>query len=209
MVSGIAQVISRSGCSSGGSIQALLLAKGLKELGCKVFFVSRGGDCKRRAESLSVEHVLQPMRWNFKDIMSFLRSVREKDISVIHAHKGKALSFGLLSSFVFGKVKVFANRGVSFPLEWSNRWKYKVPLTRGIICVSFGIKRYFCKNWIKPDQTHVVYGSLDDRFFNPPSKKEALQSLGIKENFYIALVGNFRPWKGHLILARAFRPFFH
>ena len=201
----IAQVISRSGCSSGGSIQALLLAKGLKSEGENVVFVSRGGECAARAEELGIDHVTQSMIWSIPSILSFVRMVRQRKITVLHAHKGKALSFSLLASLLCGNVKVFANRGVSFSLSWSNVWKYRLPLTKGIVCVSFGIKRDLCMRWVQPERVFTVYGSLDERFFRSPPKQKARQELGLKEGFYVCLVGNFRPWKGHIILSEALK----
>ncbi len=200
----ILQVLSRSSCSSGGSIQALILSRGLKERGHDVVFVSKGGKCGEKAQSLGVRTKSVKMKWNPKGVYQFVRLFLEEKPHVVHAHKGKALSFSIISSFATGIGKVFANRGVSFPLTWSNRWKYKLPVTYGIICVSFGIKRQLARSGINPEKVYVVYGSLDDRFFRKVDKGDAIKKLNLKDDIYIALVGNFRPWKGHTFLAEAF-----
>ncbi len=192
----IVQAISRSGCSSGGSIQALLLAKALKDLGHRVLFVSRGGDCERRAVELGVEHASNPMGNNPADLARFALLCRKAD--VIHAHKGRALFYALFAKLVAGGIRVFANRGVSFPLEWGNRWKYR--LSDGVVCVSFGIVRDLAREGLDPRRLRVVYGSVDGRFFGAaPCRIPGLED----GDFAVLLVGNFRPWKGHLILAEA------
>ncbi len=197
----VAQVISRSGCSSGGSIQALLLARSLADRGVDSLFVSKGGDCALKARRMGVKSLSVSMSWSPRGVLEFVKALKRFD--VLHAHKGKALSFCLLHVLITGKGRVFANRGVSFPLSWSNRWKYAIPLTRGVICVSFGVKRLLMGEGIRGEKLYVVYGSLDERFFNPRPKPLCLKELGLGNAFYVGLVGNFRPWKGHLILARA------
>ncbi len=199
----MAQVISRSGCSSGGSIQALLLAKSLVGMVDVSAFASRGGECEKKALELGLPHVTLSMGWDTRSLLEFVRFA--KGFDVLHAHKGKALSFSLFSSWILGRVKVFANRGVSFPLERWNIWKYRIPLTRAVVCVSFGVMRLLAQQGLSPEKLKVVYGSIDQRFFKSEAQKKVCKELGLDATrFRILLVGNFRPWKGHTILAEAF-----
>ncbi|MGB9667723.1 MAG: glycosyltransferase family 4 protein [Thermosulfidibacteraceae bacterium] len=197
----IAQVISRNSCSSGGSIQALLLAKGLKDIGFDVFFVSRGGDCESRASALSLKHVRQPMNWSIKSILSFLGFVKKEKIDILHAHKGRALTFSILASFLIGSLKVFANRGVIYSLSWTNRWKYKIPLTRGIVCVSHEIGKKLVKDGLPAKRIFVAYGNIDDKFFVNHTKGGILEGKG----FFVGMIGNIRPDKGHMVTGEAIK----
>ena len=203
----IAQVISRTSCSSGGSIQAVLLAKGINDLGFKVYFVSKGGDCENRAIQLGIAHVKQSMKWTPGSIVSFVSFVKKNNVKVLHAHKGKALSFSILASFIIGGLKVFANRGVSFSLSWTNRWKYRIPFTSGVICVSNHLRGELQKReGIPPYKIFTVYGSVDDRFFGSYDRKVVEKELGLGDkNFYISMIGNLRPQKGHKICASAIK----
>ncbi len=199
----IAQVISRSGCSAGGSIQALLLAKAIGERGHESVFASRGGECAKKAKELGVEHRTLSMRWTPRGVVEFLMFSLRKD--VLHAHKGKALSFCILASWITGRVRVFANRGVSFPLSWSNRWKYRSRATRAVVCVSHGIrKELFLREGIEAEKLKVIYGCLPERFLDPVPRREARERLSLPQNaLIVSLVGSFRPWKGHTLLAGA------
>lgn len=203
----IAQVISRTSCSSGGSIQAILLAKGIGELGFKVYFVSKGGDCESRATQLGITHVTQSMKWTPKSIASFISFVKKNKVKILHAHKGKALSFSILANFIIGGLKVFANRGVSYSLSWTNRWKYKIPFTNGVICVSNHLKNELQrKEGIPPYKIFTLYGSVDDRFFRSYDRKMVERELGLEDkNFYISMIGNLRPQKKHEVCAEAIR----
>jgi len=203
----IAQLISRKSCDSGGSLQALLLAASLKEMGEDVVFVSKGKGCAERAARFGVRHFSVPMK-GYLDWRSLIRLggfVRKEGVDVAHAHKGLALWFSLVCAAVFRpEMKVFANRGVSFPLGYWGSLKYRHPLVKGIICVAYAVKNQMARAWVSPERLKVVYGSVNPKFFSRISQFRARKRFGLdSRNVVFALVGNFRPWKGHLLMAEA------
>ncbi len=203
----IVQIISRKSCDSGGSLQALLLAKSLKDIGEDVVFISRGEGCAERAREFGVKHFSVPMK-GYLDWHSILRLGQfflDKKTDVIHAHKGLALWFSIVSSFILGsKTKIFANRGVSFSIGYFGSFKYRCPLVKGIICVAYAVKNQLARDWISPEKLKVIYGSVDPKFFTDISMDSARQKLKIGPQYIVfTLIGNFRPWKGHILLAKA------
>ncbi len=204
----ILQIISRSNCDSGGGLQALELAKGLRERGHEVWFAARpGGSAQERCKGIGVPFFPLPMRGNV-DMASvaMLRGfMREKRIEVVHAHKGLSHTLSLLA--VCGMQKppvVVANRGVSFSLSFWNRWKYLMPWTRGIVAVSAHVKDVLMASGVPAQKIRVIYGGVDVGRFIPMRREEACRSLGLDPSLdYVAMVAQFRPWKGHNILAQA------
>ncbi len=203
----VAQVISRKSCDSGGSLQALILSKSLEEEGLEVLFVSKGFRCEERAREFGLKHFSVPMKGYLDVKSSFLLSqlFERNKIKIAHAHKGLALWMCILSKFLFSsRVKIVANRGVSFSLSFWNRWKYKLPIVSGIVCVAYYIKHQLAKSWVNPEKLRVIYGSVDKRFLSFKDYSKARDIIKIPSScFVVSLIGNFRPWKGHETLAKA------
>src|SRR5262245_40468296 len=106
------------------------LARGLGERGHRVAIVTRpGGEIPARARAERLDVVELPLRHAF-DLASARRLARlydERAVDVVHVHKGIAHSAALAATFFSPRRPVLVvNRGVSFPLDAFNRWKYRV-----------------------------------------------------------------------------------
>ena len=204
----ILQIISRRDCDTGGGLQALELARALKDRGHEVYFCARpGGSAQRRCTEMGLPFFPLSMRgnWDFSSVRALKSFLRAKGIQVIHAHKGRAHGLALMAVMgVRPQPVVVANRGVTFPLSFWNKWKYILPQTRGVVAVSESVKEVLEVSGVPPRKIRVIYGGVDLEKFRPMNREEACDGLGLNPSLdYIAMVAQFRPWKGHALLADA------
>ena len=207
----VLQIISRKGCDSGGGLQALQLASALRSMGIDALFSARGeGSCRRRSGEMGVPFEPLPMRgeWDIFSLLSLTNLVRRRGIDLLHAHKGLAHSLSLGAALLLpSSPAVVANRGVSFPLEPWNRWRYRLPLTRGVVAVSHSVKGVLVSDGLSPEKVRVVHGSVDLDRFSPVRQGGIRDELGIPANaFVVGFVAAMRPWKNHLGFARLMAP---
>lgn len=204
----ILQIISRNNCDSGGGIQALELSRSLKKRGHEVWFAAKPrGSCQSRCEEVGIPFFPLPMKGylDFTSIKLLREFIEREGIQVIHAHKG--LAHGLALEAIAGMKHppvVVTNRGVTFPLSFWNKWKYILPWTKGVVVVADSIRTVLEASGIPREKIKVIYGGVDLKKFSPMSKEEACKKLGLDPSLdYIAMVAQFRPWKGHHILIEA------
>ncbi len=204
----ILQIISRRHCDTGGGLQALELARWLKERGHRVFFMARpGGSAQERCRTMGLPFLPLPMEgtWDLASVRVLRAFLKREKIQVVHAHKGRAHSLALMAILGLSPPPVLvANRGVTFPLSFWNKWKYILPWTAGVVAVSESVKGVLKDSGVPPSKIRVIYGGVDVERFSPMDREEACRSLGLDPALdYVAMVAHFRPWKGHRILARA------
>ncbi len=204
----ILQIISRRDCDTGGGLQALELARALKDRGHEVYLCARpGGSAQRRCAEMGLPFFPLSMRgnWDFSSVRALKSFLRAKGIQVIHSHKGRAHGLALMAVMgVRPQPVVVANRGVTFPLSFWNKWKYILPQTRGVVAVSESVKGVLEASGVPSRKIRVIYGGVDLERFRPMNREEACKGLGLDPSWdYVAMVAQFRPWKGHGILARA------
>ncbi len=156
---------------TGSVVQMYQLASGLQARGHRVAIVTRsGGEISRQARSDGLDIVELPLRHEF-DVSSARRLARlyeERSVDLVHAHKGIAHSVALAATFLSGRRPLLvANRGVSFPLDVFNRWKYRVRLA-AVVTVCEDIKRVIVRTGrLPPEKVHVVYAGVDPAVFDP------------------------------------------
>lgn len=167
----ILQVLEKGRFNTGSVVQMYQLARGLSARGHRVAIVTRpGGEVADRARADGLDVVALPLRSEF-DLGSARRLARvyeERRVDVVHAHKGIAHSVGLAATFFSRRRPLLvANRGVSFPLDFFNRWRYHLRLA-GVVTVCEDIKRVIVRSGrISPEKVHVVYAGVDPAVFDP------------------------------------------
>jgi len=204
----ILQIISRKNCDTGGGLQALELARWLSKRGHRVYFAAKpGGRAQARCREMGLAFFPLPMKgnWDFPSVRTLRAFLRNEEIQVIHAHKGRA--HGLARMAILGMARrpiLVANRGVTFPLSFWNKWKYLLPWTSGVVAVSQSVKGVLEASGIPSSKIRVIYGGVDVERFTPMDGEKACRELGLDPSWdYVAMVAHFRPWKGHMVLARA------
>jgi len=204
----ILQIISRKHCDTGGGLQALELARWLQKLGHQVYFCAKpGGSAQRLCEEMGLPFFPLSMRGDLdlESVMRLRGFLRRERIRVIHAHKGRAHGLALMATLGMNpRPLLVANRGVTFPLSFWNKWKYIFPQTTGVVAVSESVKGVLESSGVSPRKIRVIYGGVDLERFAPMDREEACCVLGLDSSLdYVVMVAHFRPWKGHGVLAEA------
>ena len=207
----ILQILEKGHFNTGSVVQMFQLAENLHRRGHRVAVVSRGeGQIRERCAAAGVDFVPLPMRNEF-DLASaakLARVYRDREVDVVHAHKGIAHSVALAATFLGGRrPAIVVNRGVSFPLDAFNRTKFHVRLG-AVVTVCEDIKKVIVASGrLRPDQVRVIYAGVDLDVFDPQKldRGEVRREWGIADGEILAVQVGAREWKGwkHLVEATA------
>lgn len=207
----VLQVLEKGHFNTGSVVQMFQLAENLSRRGHRVAVVSRGdGQIRDRCRAAGVDFLALPLRHEF-DVGSALRLARiyrEREVEVVHVHKGIAHSIALEATFLGARrPAIVVNRGVSFPLDAFNRIKFHVRLG-AVVTVCEDIKKVIVESGrLRAGQVRVIYAGVDSAVFDPArldrGKVRAEWGIGLEE-FLLVQVGA-REWKGwkHLVEATA------
>ena len=207
----VLQILEKGHFNTGSVVQMFQLAENLNRRGHRVAVVSRGdGQIRERCEAAGVEFVALPMRNEF-DVLSarrLARLYRERNVDVVHAHKGIAHSVALEATFLGSRrPALVVNRGVSFPLDAFNRIKFHVRLG-AVVTVCEDIKKIIVESGrLDPGQVRVIYAGVDLAVFDPRrlDREKVRAEWGIGPDDFLLVQVGAREWKGwkHLVDATA------
>jgi glycosyltransferase involved in cell wall biosynthesis len=167
----ILQVLEKGDFHTGSVVQMYQLARGLSARGHRVAIVTRPeGEVPLRARQDGLDLVALPLAHalDLSSARQLARVYEERAVDLVHVHKGTAHSVALAATLLSRrKPLLVANRGVSFPLDAFNRWKYRVRLA-AVVTVCEDIKRVMvASGGLDPDRIHVVYAGVDPARFDP------------------------------------------
>ena len=137
----IVHAIEKNRLTTGSVVQMMEAARGLAARNHRVTVAAPpGGDLERACERRTASAFLpMPLAGSF-DVASartLRRHLQGTPTDVIHVHKGRAHSVALLAATGLGsRPLVVVNRGVTFPLDRFNRWKYRHPRVGAVVCVA-------------------------------------------------------------------------
>jgi L-malate glycosyltransferase len=198
----IFQILEFNQFNTGSVHQMFQAAAGLRERGHEVTIVSRPDDVmEEKARAAGVAFAGLPMRSGFDVVSAWKlgRLFREMKPDVVHVHKGVAHSLALAATFMQPVGAFVVNRGVSFPLDFWNRIKYRTRRVDRVVTVCEQIKHVIVDSGGLPaEQVEVVYAGTDVILFDPSKwDVRAFRSeKGIAgDAFLVAQVG-VRAWKG-------------
>lgn len=207
----ILQVLEKSRLTTGSVVQMFQLALGLARRGHRIAVVSRPeGDLPGACREQGLDFIPLPLRHSF-DFSSARRLAaicEERDVQVVHAHKGIAHATALLATF-FSRTRpaIVVNRGVSFPLDAFNRLKFHLRLD-AVVAVSSRIRDVLtATGGLAPEKVHVIHGGVDTARFDPDRVKPSTvrREWQVRdEELLIVQVGG-RDWKGWRDLLEAAR----
>ena len=198
----ILQVLEKGLFSPGSVVQMFQLAQGLSARRHRVAIVSRSeGDVPRRAREDGIDFVELPLRheFDFGSARRLARLYEERDVDIVHVHKGIAHSIALFATF-FSKRRpaLVVNRGVSFPLDAFNRIKFHVRMD-GVVTVCEDIKKgIVASGKIPPEKVTVIYAGVDLERFDPARAdgSRVRREWGISEEETLLVQVGAREWKG-------------
>jgi glycosyltransferase involved in cell wall biosynthesis len=198
----IFQILEFNQFNTGSVHQMFQAAVGLRERGHDVTIVSRPDSVMQdKSEAGGVTFVGLPMRSGF-DLVSVrkLRSLlRQREPEVIHVHKGVAHALALAATYTRPVPAFVVNRGVSFPLDFWNRAKFRTRRVDRVVTVCEQIRRVVMESGkLPPEKVVVVYAGTDVTRFDPArwDRRALRREKNIANDaFLIAQVG-VRNWKG-------------
>ena len=198
----ILQVLEKGSFTTGSVVQMYQLARGLAARGHRVGVVSRPeGEVARRAGADGLPFFPLALRHEF-DLPSARRLARligERQVDVVHVHKGIAHSAALFATlFEKRRPVLVVNRGVSFPLDAASSLKYRIRLD-AVVTVCEDIRRIVIDSaGVPPEKVHVVYAGVDLSRFDPSRADGAKvrREWGVGSDETLLVQVGAREWKG-------------
>lgn len=198
----IFQILEFNQFDTGSVHQMFQAAAGLRERGHAVTVVSRpDAVLQKRCEEQGIEFAGVRMRNEFdlRSVREMAALVRRKQPEVIHVHKGVAHALGLAATWRNPVGAFVVNRGVSFPLDFWNRAKFRSRRVDRIVTVCEQIRRVVIDSGkLPPERVEVIYAGTDVEQFDPArwDRQRFRREKGIpSDRFLVAQVG-VRDWKG-------------
>jgi glycosyltransferase involved in cell wall biosynthesis len=204
-------VIDKNRLTTGSAVQMLEAAKGLAARGHDVWVGSRpGGDLEAlcAGEGLPFLELTLTSSWDLVSAAKLRRHLRRHPTEILHVHKGRAHGAGLVAATGCGFLpRLVVNRGVSFPLDVFNRWKYRHPRVASVVCVADAVRDVVIRSGgLNPDCVDTVHGGTDPGIFDPEhARGESFRhDHGIDQDHIVVGQVSVRDWKGWSDLVRAF-----
>jgi glycosyltransferase involved in cell wall biosynthesis len=205
----ILQVLEKGSFTTGSVVQMFELARGLARRGHRVGVVSRpGGEVGERSREEGIPFYPLPLshEFNLASARGLALLFEERDVDVVHVHKGIAHSAALFATFFARRRPVLVvNRGVSFPLDFFAGLKFRVRLD-AVVTVSEDIKRIVvATGGVPPEKVHVVYAGVDLSRFDPARADGARvrREWNVADDENLVLQVGARDWKGWTDLVSA------
>lgn len=205
----ILQILEKGHFNTGSVVQLFQLAENLKRRGHRVAVVSRGeGQIRERCEQAGVDFVSLPLRheFDFSSARKLARLYSERQVEVVHVHKGIAHSVALEATFLGRRQPaIVVNRGVSFPLDPFNRLKYHLRLG-AVVTVCEDIKKVIVRSGrLPPEKVRVIYAGVDLAVFDPARRdaRKVRSEWGVGPDEFLVVQVGAREWKGWKQLVEA------
>ncbi len=202
--------VNHNNCVGGSALQMLRLARHQLLAGWKPLILTRPSpEWEAQRSPGGVEILFAPLRGS-ADVGSartIAKLVRERDISIVHAHKGFDLALALLASVMAPIKGIVVHRTVSFPLDRFNSWKYRLKRVDRIVVVSAAAKELLVRSGrIDPRKITVVHRGLELERFQPdvPPPQGLAAELGLQGGEkVVGVVANIIGHKRHDVVLDA------
>jgi glycosyltransferase involved in cell wall biosynthesis len=206
----IVQMLEKTAFATGSVVQMCEAATGLAARGHTVLAVTRPDpELARQLVDAGVEHVALPLRHEF-DVLSarrFAHLARDRNVEVVHVHKGIAHAVAWGATFLGARFGLVVNRGVSFPIDFVSRFKYRSPRVSRVVAVCESIRQVvIATGRVPPHKVGVIYAGVDVERFDPrrTHPENVREELAIPPDARIIGHVGMRDWKGWKELLKAF-----
>lgn len=207
----VLHLIDKNRLTTGSVVQMLEAARGLALRGHDVWIGSRaGGDLESACANAHLPFLELPLRgpWDPVSISRLRRHLRRLKTDILHVHKGRAHGVGLVAATGMGhRPRLAVNRGVTFPLDIFNKWKYRHPRIASVICVADAVREVVIRSGgLRPDSVHTIHSGTNPDLFDPGRADGARlrHEFGIDSNHIVVGQVSVRDWKGWSDLVAAF-----
>ncbi len=102
-----------------------------------------GGDLESACADAGLPFLELPLRgpWDPVSASKLRKHLRRHETDILHVHKGRAHGVGLVAAIGMGhRPRLVVNRGVTFPLDIFNKWKYRHPRVASVVCVADAVR---------------------------------------------------------------------
>ncbi|HYG76681.1 MAG TPA: glycosyltransferase family 4 protein [Planctomycetota bacterium] len=203
----------------GEAAHTLNLTESLRQRGHTVLLgLRKGYDTIERAAARGLEPIgfNMPHRWwppqDGRDIRHIARLVREHNIEIIHAHRGKDHWQAVFASKLFGlKVPVIRTRHVVTPLSSNAANKWLAKRTAALVVVSQAVQRDVASTGMYGERLVFIPGGIDLNLFKPATEAErhaarAKHFPQLPSDALVAVcVARFAVVKAHRVLIAAWK----
>jgi glycosyltransferase involved in cell wall biosynthesis len=204
MAKGLGVVLISSQPQWGGGEQWLWsLGKGLSQMGVRVHWIApEKSPMAQRLESSSYSWLpVHGKGRSLRDLHSIRNFIRRSDIDLIHFNDSHAVIGTSLAVFDCRRIARVWTKHTIFPLRW--RQKYRWMIDR-VVCVSRAAQKAVIDCGLRPEQTAVIYGAVDEPQFDSSARSDLLSELNWDvQSRIIMCVGNLLSCKGHRYVVEA------
>jgi len=204
-------LIDKNRLNTGSVVQMLAAANGQMRRGHEAWVGSpAGGDLESACADSGLQFLDLPLRspWDPVSVSRLRRHLRRHETDILHVHKGRAHGVSLIATLGMGRrPQLVVNRGVTFPLDVFNRWKYRHPRVASVISVADAVREVVIHSGgLNPDRVLTIHGGTDPKVFDPEhADRESLRcELGLDPNDIVIGQVSVRDWKGWSDLLAAF-----
>jgi glycosyltransferase involved in cell wall biosynthesis len=204
-------LIEKNRLNTGSAVQMLAAANGLGRRGHDVWVGSPvGGDLESACADSGLQFLDLPLRspWDPASASRLRRHLRRHKTDILHVHKGRAHGIGLVAAIGMGRrPRLVVNRGVTFPLDVFNKWKYRHPRVSSVVCVADAVRDVVIHSGgLRPDSVLTIHGGTDPGVFSPGRIEGPTfrRELGIDPDHIVVGQVSVRGWKGWSDLVAAF-----
>jgi glycosyltransferase involved in cell wall biosynthesis len=205
----ILQILEKNLFNTGSVHQMFQAAVGLSGRGHRVAVVSRpGGETEGRCRDAGIDFVPLRMKneFDFASGRQLGRVLAEREVDVVHVHKGIAHSVALWATFSRPIPCFVVNRGVSFPIDFFMRPKFKTRRIHRVVTVCEDIRKIIIRTGkLPPDKVKVVYAGVDLSRFDPDKVDGTAirREFGLADDAFVINQIGVRWWKGWTYLVEA------
>jgi len=207
----VVHAVDKNRLVTGSVVQLMEAAAGLTRRGHRITVASRpGGDLEAACREAGCAFLGLPLRSSFDlgSAFALRRALRRAPADIVHVHKGRAHAVALLAAAGLGpRPLLVVNRGVSFPLDRWNRWKYRHPRVAAIVCVAEAVREVVVATGrLRPERVHVIHAGTDVVHFDPGRADGTWvrHELALPPDAAVVGLVSVRDWKGWRELVWAF-----
>jgi len=200
-------VHTESSCGWGGQeIRILEESKGLLERGHNITIVcSEKSNIYKRRNDYDIPIVaLSIHKKSLKGILALRGWISVNDIDIINTHSSTDSWISAIACLSLASPPpLIRTRHISssIPNNFASRWLYKRSC-KHIVTTGIKLREQIIQQLdISPDKISSIPTGIDPEKFNPGSKLDARQKVGLApEKKYIGIIATLRSWKGHQYL---------
>lgn len=183
----VLHVLTHPGVDRGGAMQAMLLARGLRERGHDVRVVCNSSPKRELHPSFArwTDAGIDVVSFDMArptELFRFRRMVSEWRPDVLHVHRNTALVFAYMATRIGRPIPSVFQRGTTRPPQTGLvKRLLQSPRTHRIVGVAHAVKDALVRHGIEGGKIEVVYGSYDEERFDPEKTlgKEIRSELGL------------------------------